>query len=76
GLSELFKMLLDYFAGGFIYLKKTSAEVQEFIDMVVNNQFMYISERNSVSNGMFMKKGVFEVNILNVILVQNKILIQ
>ena len=51
GLSELAKMSLDTSAGGSIHLKKTPAEAQELIDMVANNQFMYTSERNPVSNG-------------------------
>ncbi|KAL4321632.1 hypothetical protein AHAS_Ahas14G0129900 [Arachis hypogaea] len=42
--------------------------------MVANNQFMYTSERNPVSNGTPMKKGVLEVDTLNAILAQNKIL--
>ena len=52
------------------------AEAQELIDMVANNQFMYTSERNPVSNGTPMKKGVLEVDTLNAILAQNKILTQ
>ena len=76
GLSELSKMSLDHFAGGSIHLKKTPAEAQELIDMVANNQFMYTSKRNPVSNGTPMKKGVLEVDTLNAILAQNKILTQ
>ena len=76
GLSELSKMSLDTSAGGSIHLKKTPAEAQELIDMVANNQFMYTSERNPVSNGTPMKKGVLEVDTLNAILAQNKILTQ
>ena len=76
GLSELSKMSLDTSAGGSIHLKKTPAEAQELIDMVANNQFMYTSERNPVSNGTHMKKGVLEIDTLNAILAQNKILTQ
>ena len=76
GLSELSKMSLDTSAGGSIHLKKTPAEAQELIDMVANNQFMYTSERNPVSNGTPMKKGVLEIDTLNAILAQNKILTQ
>ncbi|KAL4306701.1 hypothetical protein AHAS_Ahas16G0204600 [Arachis hypogaea] len=76
GLSELSKMSLDTSAGGSIHLKKTPAEAQELIDMVANNQFMYTSERNPVNNGTPMKKGVLEVDTLNAILAQNKILTQ
>ena len=76
GLSELSKMSLDTSAGGSIHLKKTPVEAQELIDMVANNQFMYTSERNPVSNGMPQKKGVLEIGTLNAILAQNKILTQ
>ena len=75
-LTELSKMSLDTSAGGSIHLKKTPAEAQELIDMVANNQFMYTSERNPVSNGTPMKKGVLETDTLNAILAQNKILTQ
>ena len=37
---------------------------------------MYTSERNPVNNGTPMKKGVLEVDTLNAILAQNKILTQ
>ena len=76
GLSELSKMSLDHSAGGSLHLKKTPAEAQELIEMVANNQFMYTSERNSVNNGMPQKKGVLEIDTLNAILAQNKILTQ
>ena len=51
-------------------------EAQELIDMVANNQFMYTSERNPVSNRMPLRKGVLEIDTLNSILAQNKILTQ
>ena len=76
GLSEFSKMSLDHSAGGSIHLKKTPEEAQEFIDMVANNQFMYTSERNSVNNGIPQKKGVLEIDALNAILAQNKMLTQ
>ena len=76
GLSELTKMSLDTSVGGSIHLKKTPTEAQELIDMVANNQFMYTSERNPVSNGTPQKKGVLEIDTLNAILAQNKILTQ
>ena len=44
--------------------------------MVANNQFMYTSERNTVNNGTNQKKGVLEIDTLNAILAQNKILTQ
>ncbi|QHO19894.1 Retrotransposon gag protein [Arachis hypogaea] len=44
--------------------------------MVANNQFMYTSERNPVNNGMTQKKRVLEIDTLNAILAQNKILTQ
>ena len=69
-------MSLDHSAGGSIHLKKTPAEAQELIDMVANNQFMYTSERNPVSNGTPQRKGVLEIDALNAILAQNKMLTQ
>ena len=56
GLSELSKMSLDNFAGGSLHLKRTPAEAQELIEVVANNQFMYTSKRNPVSNGTTQKK--------------------
>ena len=76
GLSELSKMSLDTSAGGSIHLKKTPSEAQELIDMVANNQFMYTSERNLVSNGTPQRKEVLEIDALNAILAQNKELTQ
>ncbi|KAL4397076.1 hypothetical protein AHAS_Ahas01G0155700 [Arachis hypogaea] len=76
GLSELSKMSLDSSAGGSLHLKKTPTEAQELIEMVANNQFMYTSERNPVNNGTSQKKGVLEIDTLNAILAQNKILTQ
>ena len=76
GLSELSKMSLDSSAGGSPHLKKTPAEAQELIEMVANNQFMYTSVRNPVNNGTNQKKGVLEIDTLNAILAQNKILTQ
>ena len=76
GLSELSKMSLDSSAGGSLHLKKTPTEAQELIEMVANNQFMYTSERNPVNNGTSKKKGVLEIDTLNAILAQNKILTQ
>ena len=75
-LFELSKMSLDNSAGGSLHLKKTPEEAQELIEMVANNQFMYTSERNHVNNGMTQKKGVLEIDTLNAILAQNKILTQ
>ena len=76
GLSELSKMSLDSSAGGSIHLKKTPTEAQELIEMVANNQFMYTSARNSVNNGTPQRKGVLEIDALNAILAQNKMLTQ
>ena len=75
GLSELSKMSLDHSAGGSFHLK-TPAEAQELIEIVANNQFMYTSERNLVSNGMPKRMGVLEIDALNAILAQNKMLTQ
>ena len=74
GLSEISKISLDSSAGGSLHLKKTPAEARELIEMVANNQFMYTSERNPVNHGTSQKKGVHEVETLNTILAQNKIL--
>ena len=68
-------MSLDHSAGGSLHLK-TPAEAQELIEMVTNNQFMYTSERNLVNNETPQKKGVLEIDTLNAILAQNKILTQ
>ena len=76
GLSEMSKNSLDSSAGGSFHLKKTPTEVRELIYMVANNQFMYTSERNSVNNGIPQKKGVPEIDALNAILAQNKVLTQ
>ena len=76
GLSELSKMSLDSSSGGSLQLKKTPTKAQELIEMVANNQFMYTSERNPVNNGTSQKKGVLEIDTLNAILAQNKILTQ
>ena len=65
-------MSLDHSAGGSLHLK-TPVEAQ-LIEMVANNQFMYTSERNPVNNGTNQKKGVLEIDTLNAILAQNKIL--
>ncbi|QHO01474.1 Retrotransposon gag protein [Arachis hypogaea] len=76
GLSEFSKMSLDHSAGGSLHLKKMPTEAQELIEMVANNQFMYTSERNPMNNGITQKKGVLEIDTLNAILAQNKILTQ
>lgn len=76
GLSEISKISLDSSAGGSLHLKKMPAETRELIEMVVNNQFMYTSERNPVNHGASQKKEVHEVETLNTILAQNKILTQ
>ncbi|KAL4343863.1 hypothetical protein AHAS_Ahas11G0120900 [Arachis hypogaea] len=62
-LSEMAKMSLDHSAG-------------ELIEMVANNQYIYTSERNSVNTGTIQKRGVMEVDILNAILMQNKLMSQ
>ncbi|QHO23908.1 Retrotransposon gag protein [Arachis hypogaea] len=76
GLSKISKMSLDHSAGGSLHLKKMLVEARELIEMVANNQFMYISDRNPVNNGVAQKKRVLKVDTLNVILAQNKILTQ
>ncbi|KAL4276157.1 hypothetical protein AHAS_Ahas20G0179100 [Arachis hypogaea] len=75
GLSELSKMSLDHSTRGSLHLKNP-AKAQELIDMVANNQFMYTYERSPVNNGMPQKKGILEIDTLNAILAQNKILTQ
>ncbi|PWG75201.1 hypothetical protein DF186_13795 [Enterococcus hirae] len=52
GFTEKVQMFLDYSAGGFIYMRKIIEEVQEFIDTVVRNQYLYLSSE------FFMKEEV------------------
>ncbi|KAL4329468.1 hypothetical protein AHAS_Ahas13G0303100 [Arachis hypogaea] len=76
GLSEASKMSLDHSAGGSLHFKKMPKEAQELIDMVANNQYMYTSDRNPVNNGATQKSGVLEVDTLDAILAQNKLMSQ
>ncbi|KAL4344849.1 hypothetical protein AHAS_Ahas11G0219500 [Arachis hypogaea] len=76
GLFEMSKISLDNSIGGSLHLNKMPAEARELIEMVANNQFMYTSERNPVNHGISQKNGVYEVETLNAILAQNKILTQ
>ncbi|KAL4344152.1 hypothetical protein AHAS_Ahas11G0149800 [Arachis hypogaea] len=46
------KISLDNSAGGSLHMKKTPEEVNELIEMVVNNQYLYSSERNPHLSGM------------------------
>ncbi|KAL4276860.1 hypothetical protein AHAS_Ahas20G0249400 [Arachis hypogaea] len=48
---------------------KTTEEVMELIEIVANNQYLYSSERA-------MKRGVMELDTLDTILSQNKIMFQ
>nr|XP_025685053.1 uncharacterized protein LOC112785845 [Arachis hypogaea] len=72
GLSEISKMSLDHSTSGSLYMKKMHEEAQKLKDMVAKNQYMYTFERNSVTNGVTQKRGVMEVDILDVTLAQNK----
>ncbi|KAL4365316.1 hypothetical protein AHAS_Ahas07G0093900 [Arachis hypogaea] len=70
GVTETAKMSLDNYAGESLRMKKIPKEAIDLIEMVANNQYLYSFERASV------KKGVMELDALNVILAQNKTMSQ
>ncbi|XP_016168952.1 uncharacterized protein LOC107611555 [Arachis ipaensis] len=61
GLSEMSKMALDHSAGGSLHMKKMPEEAQDLIDIVANNQYMYISERNP-SSAAYSPETAYEVD--------------
>ncbi|XP_016172582.1 uncharacterized protein LOC107614973 [Arachis ipaensis] len=76
GLSEMAKMSLDNSAGGSLHTKKMPEEANKLLEMVANNQYLYSSKRNLVNPGNPMKKEVIEVDTLDAILTQKKIMSQ
>ncbi|QHO29515.1 Retrotransposon gag protein [Arachis hypogaea] len=62
--------------GGSLYKKKTPEEAIELIELVASNQYLYSSNRNPVNSEAPQKKGVIEVEALNAILAQNKLMSQ
>ena len=76
GLGEMSKMCLDNSVGGSLHKKKTPEETIELIELVASNQYLYSSNRNPVNSEAPQKKGVMEVEALNTILAQNKLMSQ
>ncbi|KAL4365951.1 hypothetical protein AHAS_Ahas07G0157400 [Arachis hypogaea] len=70
------KMCLDNSAGGSLHKKKAPEETIELIELVASNQYLYSSNRNPVNSEAPQKKGVMEVEALNAILAQNKLMSQ
>nr|XP_025692621.1 putative mediator of RNA polymerase II transcription subunit 26 [Arachis hypogaea] len=62
---------LDYSSGGSLQMMKTAQEAHDLIDMVANNEYFYSSERQAAS-----KRGVFELEGVDTILAQNRIMHQ
>ncbi|XP_016199809.1 uncharacterized protein LOC107640823 [Arachis ipaensis] len=71
GLSMKARKALDYSSGVSLQMMKTSQEAHDLIDMVVNNQYFYSSERQAAP-----KRGVCEVEDVDAILAQNKLMHQ
>ena len=76
GLGEMSKMCLDNFAGGSLHKKKTPEETIELIELVASNQYLYSSNRNPVNSEAPQKRGVLEVEAVDALLAQNKLLSQ
>ncbi|QHO28282.1 Retrotransposon gag protein [Arachis hypogaea] len=74
GLGEMSTMCLDNFAGSSLHKKKTPEETIELIELVASNQYLYSSNGNPVNSETPQKKGVMEVEALNAILAQNKLM--
>ncbi|XP_057744885.1 uncharacterized protein LOC130962730 [Arachis stenosperma] len=70
------KICLDNSEGGSLHMKKMSEEATKLIEMVANNQYLYSSERNPVNFEASQKTGILEVDTLDAILAQNKIMSQ
>ncbi|XP_057740206.1 uncharacterized protein LOC130957360 [Arachis stenosperma] len=60
--------------GGSLYMKNMLEETTELIELVANNQYLYSSNRNLVNFGTPQKKGILEVETMDAILAQNKVL--
>ncbi|KAL4394474.1 hypothetical protein AHAS_Ahas02G0155600 [Arachis hypogaea] len=76
GLGEMSKMCLDNSTGGSLHKKKTPEETIELIELVASNQYLYSSNRNSVSSKTSQKRYVLEVETLNTLFAQNKLMSQ
>ncbi|KAL4356210.1 hypothetical protein AHAS_Ahas09G0063900 [Arachis hypogaea] len=76
GLGEMSKMCLDNFAGGSLHKKKTPEETIELIELVASNQYLYSSNRTPVNFETPQKRGVLEVDAVNALLAQNKLMSQ
>ncbi|KAL4373116.1 hypothetical protein AHAS_Ahas05G0049600 [Arachis hypogaea] len=70
------KMCLDNSAGGSLHKKKTPEETIELIKLVASNQYLYSSNRNPVNSETPQKRGVLEVEDVNALLAQNKLMSQ
>ncbi|KAL4275824.1 hypothetical protein AHAS_Ahas20G0145800 [Arachis hypogaea] len=76
GLVEMSKMFLDNSVGGSLHKKKTPEETIELIQLVASNQYLYSSNRNPVNSETPQKNGVMEVEALNALFAQNKLMSQ
>ncbi|KAL4343421.1 hypothetical protein AHAS_Ahas11G0076700 [Arachis hypogaea] len=76
GLGEMSKMSLDTSAGGSLHKKKTPEETIELIELVASNQYLYSYNRNPVNSETPQKRGVLEVEAVNALLAQNKLMSQ
>ena len=57
-------------------MKKTLEETIELIELVASNQYLYSSNRNPVNSETPQKRGVLEVEAVNALLAQNKLMSQ
>ncbi|QHN81359.1 Retrotransposon gag protein [Arachis hypogaea] len=73
---RMVKLFMKLGRGGLLHKKKTPEETIELIELVASNQYLYSSNRNHVNSEAPQKKGVMEVEALNVILAQNKLMSQ
>nr|XP_025667462.1 uncharacterized protein LOC112765814 [Arachis hypogaea] len=67
GLSYESKKAIDHSSGGSLNKKKTIEEAIDVIEIVVDNEYFYTSERSN-------NRGVMELNNMDVILAQNKLI--
>jgi len=73
GLTEKSQESLDYSAGGSLQLMNTAEEAQNLIDMVTNNQYFFAHQRQRQP---VQKKGVLELEGVDTIFAQNKLMHQ
>ncbi|XP_016173528.1 putative uncharacterized protein DDB_G0286901 [Arachis ipaensis] len=73
GLTLEARKGLGYSSGGSLNMMKTAEEAQDLIEIVANNQYYYSSERHHNSTP---KKGVMELEGVDAILAQNKLMHQ